>query len=460
MDVFNAPAGDALFGESTMAEVAELRKALSIGYTQPTTGQGFDALRVESLESTLKVLTYQMEDMNLWSKIPKKGATSTVEEFNRLLSYGSDAGGFNASGALPETEDSVYERADQKVKYMGTTREVHHPATLVGTVPPDVVGQETINGAIWLMGKANNALYYADADAIPLSFNGIAAQIEDGGGTIVDMRGLPLSQDTFENLGQTVVDNFGRISKLFSNGRVFTDFSKLFHATQRHITPPAKAGIAGTPMTGYQTINGVIEFEADMFVRAGLAALAAASSSKAPTAPTVSPGTPGATTGSQFVTADAGTYKYQVSAVNNYGESLPTAATANVTLAAGEGVVLTITDGGGTYGATAYRIYRTNKGSALPALGLGILVPRNKIAGVYQATTTWTDKNDYLPGTFMGIAATMDSEVFCFKQLLPMVKMDLARIAPSVRWMQLMYGTPIVYAPKKMAIIRNIGVAA
>jgi hypothetical protein len=45
------------FGEATMAELSELRKALEIGYQQPTTGVGFDALRVESLESTLKLLT-------------------------------------------------------------------------------------------------------------------------------------------------------------------------------------------------------------------------------------------------------------------------------------------------------------------------------------------------------------------------------------------------------------------
>jgi hypothetical protein len=66
------------FGESSMEELVELRKALSIGYQQPTTGQGFDALRVESLDATLKTLTYTQQHVKLWSAINKTDAYSSV----------------------------------------------------------------------------------------------------------------------------------------------------------------------------------------------------------------------------------------------------------------------------------------------------------------------------------------------------------------------------------------------
>jgi len=173
------------FGEATMAELAELRKALEIGYSQPVTGTGFDALRVESLESTLKLLTYSAQHVRLWSQISKTEAFSTVEEYNRLIQYGTDGGGFVPSGALPEEEDTTYERADQKVKYIGSTRSVHHPATLVRTVPPDLIGQETQNGALWIMGKANRALYYGDAAVIPLEYTSLTQQILAGDGNLV-----------------------------------------------------------------------------------------------------------------------------------------------------------------------------------------------------------------------------------------------------------------------------------
>jgi len=445
------------FGEGTMAELAELRKALDIGYTQPVTGEGFDALRVESLESTLKVLTYGATHIRLWNAIAKDTAFSTVEEYNRLLAYGDEGGGFVASGELPPTEDTTYERADQKVKYIGTTREVNHPATLVRSVPPNLIAQETNNGVMWMMGKINRALYSADADAIPLEFNGLTKQILDGAGNVIDMRGAPLSKDAIENAAQYAVDNYGQVSKLFTNPKVFTDFSKLHYAQQRFNTP-GQGGMVGTPIKGYSTLAGDISFEPDQFVTRGGVVPAAATNAKAPAAPTIGSFAIASDAASQFGAADAGGYKYQVTAVNNYGESLPTAISAAQTLASGEKCSFTITDGAGTYAATAYKIYRTEKAGSTTYF-VGLILARTKVSGVYQATTAYSDLNGYLPRCFGGLMLDMSPESLNFKQLSPLIKMPLAIIAPAIRWMQLMYGTPIVYAPKRNIVFRNIGVA-
>jgi len=452
----NLPDG---FGDATMADVVELRKALDIGYSQPTTGTGFDALRVESLEQTLKVLTYSATHIRLWNAIDKQDAYSTVEEYNRLLSYGGDGGGFLSSGELPGTEDTTYERADQKVKYIGTTREVNHPSTLVRTVPPDLIATETANGALWMMGKLNRAMYYADATAIPLEFNSLTSQIIAGAGNVIDMRGQPLNKDAIENAAQLSVDNYGLITQFFSNPKVFTDFSKLHYAQQR-FNQPGTAGNVGTPVKGYSTLSGDITFQPDVFVRKGDTAPSSATNAKAPAAPTV--GTFVISTGvsgSLFGAADAGDYKYQVTAVNNYGESAPCALTAAQTVVSGGSIAFTITTGAGTYAETAYKIYRTQKGGSV-AYYIGELLPRTKSGGVYQSTTAHTDINTYLPQTFMGLALDMTPQSLTFKQLSPMIKMPLAIIAPAIRWMQLLYGTPIVYAAKKSVVFRNIGVAS
>jgi hypothetical protein len=34
------------------------------------------------------------------------------------------------------------------------------------------------------------------------------------------------------------------------------------------------------------------------------------------------------------------------------------------------------------------------------------------------------------------------------------------RNPPAIRWMQLLYGTPIVFAPKKNVVFKNIGVSS
>jgi len=445
------------FGEGTMAELAELRKALEIGYTQPVTGQGFDALRVESLEASLKVLTYSAVHIRLWNAISKDPAYSTVEEYNKLIDYGDEGGGFVASGELPPTEDSLYERADQKVKYIGTTREVHHPATLVRTVPPDLIAQETNNGIMWMMGKLNRAMYYADADAVPLEFNGITKQLIDGATNVIDLRGRPLSKDDIENAAQLTVDNYGFAANLYSNPKVFTDFSKLHYAQQRFNTP-GQGGMVGTPVKGYSTLAGDIAFEPDTFVRRGDTVPAAATNVKAPAAPTIGTFVIASDAASEFGAADAGTYKYQLTAINNYGESLPTALSAGQTVASGEKVSFTVTDGAGTYAATAYKVYRTEKGGSTTYF-VGYILPRTKISGVYQATTAYSDLNGYLPRTFLGLMLDLNREAMTFKQLSPLIKMPIAITKPTISWMQLLYGTPIVYAPKKHVVFRNIGVA-
>jgi hypothetical protein len=38
-----------------------------------------------------------------------------------------------------------------------------------------------------------------------------------------------------------------------------------------------------------------------------------------------------------------------------------------------------------------------------------------------------------------------------------MMKMDLAVLSPAYRWMILLYGTPILFAPKKWIRMINIG---
>jgi hypothetical protein len=411
-------------GESSMAELAELRKALSIGYTQPVAGN--DALRVESLDATLKLLTYQSTHARLWNQIPKDTAYSTI-------------------------------------KYIGTTRAVHHPATLVRSVPADKVAQEVTNGALWMIGKANNALYNADESVNPLEFNGLPAQIVNGGGIVIDMQGAAITPAKIEDGCRQVSENFGVPMKLFSAPKVFSDFSLQYAPNQRFAAPGVQPGIVGTPVTGYNSTFGVVGFEPDVFITQGAAPLAAASSIKAPSAPTLAIGAPGADaspTLNVFLAGDAGNYRWQVSAVNQYGESAPSAVSASTAMAAGQSVALTITDGGGTFPATGYRIYRTDKtGAAAGPFSSTTRIARTSVAGVPQPTTVFTERNTFRPFTYIGLMLDLNTQNLTFKQLAPMLKMDLAVISPAIRWMQLLYGTPIVFAPKRQVLFRNIGVA-
>jgi hypothetical protein len=114
------------FGATTAADVSDLRKALTAGQdlNSPgvSAGTGFP-LRVESLEKTLKVVTYKMDDVKLWKSLTKLPAFNTVEEYNRLREYGSGNAAFISEGDLPTSDDSTYSREYTVIKYLGTTRQ-------------------------------------------------------------------------------------------------------------------------------------------------------------------------------------------------------------------------------------------------------------------------------------------------------------------------------------------------
>ena len=67
------------------------------------------------------------------------------------------------------------------------------------------------------------------------------------------------------------------------------------------------------------------------------------------------------------------------------------------------------------------------------------------------------DLNHFLPDCDQAILVQFDNEVVEFAQLAPLMKMDLAILSPAYRFMILLYGTPFLYAPKKMVRYINIG---
>lgn len=442
------------FAEGSVLDLIELRKALSVGYSNPPSGN--DALRVESLESQLKLLSYGAQHIKVWNDIPKMDEYSTVAEFNQLSAYGSEGGGFVDAGVLPEEEDSTYLRQTAKVKYIGTVRSIAHPTTLLRTLPADVVGQETNNGILWMLRKIERALISGDSSVIPLEWDGFIKQIVDGAGQVIDLRGSILSDAKIEEATDLVSQAYGQSQKLYAATTVFSDFSRAYYSQQRFNQPGANpGGRVGTPVKGMTTQAGDIEFVGDVFMSRGGVAPVSATSPKAPAAPTLGLVDSGATAGSLFLAGDVGTYKYQVTAVNQFGESAPSALSGAFTPDAGDASTLTVTDQGGTYSATGYKIYRTEKGGATAYFQYTIA--RALVGSVYQPTTAWVDKNEELPRTFKGLMLDLTDQSLAFKQLSPLIKMPLALTAPSIRWMQLLYGTPVIYNPKRNVYFKNIG---
>ena len=155
-------------------------------------------------------------------------------------------------------------------------------------------------------------------------------------------------------------------------------------------------------------------------------------------------------TGSDFETADAGAYRYKVVACNRYGKSTPVVVTGSpVTVAAGESVTFTVSEG--AVAAQWWEVYRSDAGGAADSEKLILRIPRT------AASQILTDSNYWRPGTTIAIGFQLNLEAVSFKQLAPMIKIPLATVDTAIRWMQLIYGTPILYTPGKIFLFRNIG---
>jgi hypothetical protein len=454
------------FGNGTQGQVADLHKAMtagtgSTGFTYGTAQAGNLApLMPESLEATLKVMTYSERQIKFWRAIFKSTASNTAEEYNRLHQVGAGEAAFIGEGDLPEIEDSSYSREVSLVKFLGTTRKVSHVASIVKTAGiQNAIAQETKNGTLWLMRQIEHSLWFGDSSIIPEQWDGFKKLFLDGGAIQFDMRGAPLTEDVINGLCGVVrsAPNYGQVDTLWTSIGVKSDLSNIIRSNQRAMY--GSVVTLGNRIDSMETQHGALRIEDSVFIREGLPASTAAvgDAAKIPSQPAIAVVQGAANNNSKFSaggvggTTDAVAYTYSVVAINRYGRSAPT---AGVTLGAvatlGAQVDVTITPGA-TKGA-GYIVYRTSNTD----VG-GTPVECARIADSGAATTAFTDLNAELPSCSDVFGVEMNPNTLAFKQLAPFTRIPLATIDTSVRWMQVLYGVPVLYRPRHNFIIRNVG---
>ena len=450
------------YGGANDADVAELRKALSAGSDQndPGTapGVGFP-LRVESLEATLKNLTYEMDEIKLFKSINKVPASNTVEEFNQLVSYGAGGArsynqGFFPEGDLPEEQDSTYKRAAVFLKYLGITGRVTHVASTVKSAHGDAIALETMNKTMELLRNLENSLFFGDSSMIPDQWDGLQKLITDGApDNVIDLRGAPLSEDALNDMLLTIRYNYGQATDAYFGTGAFADLAKQVYDRQRFAYAPAP-GVLGATVSAFQGQNGRINLHDHVFINQGGLAQAAGvgRAVKRPLQPSISvQPAAGADASSLFVAADVGSYTYRIVAGNRFGSSTPVSSNS-IAVAAGEAVTFTIVDGG--QDTSFYEVYRSGIGEAASEAKLITKVART---GANQVVT---DLNADLPGTSNGFVLQQNQRSMSWAQLLPMTRVPLAAIDTSVRWTQVIYGGVKLYTPGKNIVVKNIGRAA
>ena len=460
-------------GFATGADVDALNKALVAGnaINNPGTapGEGFP-LRVESLDQTLFTTTYRATDIKFWRSLYKDAAYNTVEEFNRLEEYGSGDSIFIGEGELPTEDDSTYSRQYTQIKFMGTTRRVTHVLSTVRTAHGDAVARETVNGTLFLLRQMERTLFNGDENLIDIQFDGIETLLvkafnistaedqqylgyEDE--NVIDLRGEPMSEDVITDLTERLVaePNYGMPSDLWSSTGPVKDLSKILYPKERYDLPAPRDGRAGIAINSIVTPFGDISLNPDIFFpdskTPGNAIGKASLRPGAPTINTLSSPTYAGSNTTYWGADDAGAYWYKVVAGSRFGRSVAANAAATIDVSAGDQVNIPVVDNGPD--TSYYEVYRSDKDGALTTARSVFRVKRTAPA------QTIVDLNRFLPNTSKAYLLSQQADVFKWKQLAPFLKIPLATIDTSIRWMMIIYGALQLMKPRYNGIFINVG---
>ena len=449
------------------------------------------SLKPESLDPVVKVLENKENHIVLWKLLPKKSVYNTVHEYNQLTSYGADVGIFMNEGESPEQTDSVYRRKAALVKYAGIQGELTQQSMLVRQADgKDPYTREVENKTLKLLTQLDQKLSGSDNAMVPQEFDGIFKQhyngvldITAGTGldtyandtTFIDARGKALKDSNVEDAVQAVVnDRFGEATKIISNPVVFNDYVKRFHESKRVLvnnpTSATEGATMGQKVNDIATQFGKIDVVNDIFFdrRTPKAYNAAAVSAKAPAAPTAVNNTSltivSADTSTKFTDA-AGGYFYGVTARNQYGESAMCPMNTTIkAIAATESVDLVFVAGSGTYAATSFTIYRTEKNVAVYTTAkyyplFEVSVTQLAAASGYDGAAQYAvrDRNRVIGNTHSALVLDPNSDMWEYIQLAATMKIDFAITTLARRFAVVNYGTPVLYMPGKIAVIHNIG---
>lgn len=302
-------------------------------------------------------------------------------------------------------------------------------------------------------------MFTADSSIQALEYDGIKAQIETKSvaaaykatnfesynGTedepIIDARGLQLDEDLAEKAALVNLNNLGYAKDMYLATETHSLFSRQFYAKQRTI--PGSVNASGHRVPEHQ---GSLDykFKPSIFNRPRKYPLAAAISAGA--APTLANGASPADAASLFTSADAGTYSYKISAVYADGETLPSTK-VDVAVAAGDKVTVEI-----TYAGTPlyFNIFRAPVGTVA-----GWQFTKRIAVGTSGAAHN-IDFNADLPGKADAYLLMHGRDTLAFFQMGGLIKYDLAVTDTSYRWLQLIYGAPVVLQGRKHVLIKNL----
>lgn len=484
----NIPAHNEMVNVEDLVRLNDvLRKSGTVGYQTgavPDSAASLSPLVPQSIEGSLASATYTMNELSLWSMIPKTPVSNTLHEYVVVNEHGFDVDPFIGEGGGAEsdfvTNNSQYERKSVRIKYMAERRQISDVASLVGLIGDNrqALSEETMRGTMSLMRKVERQLWYGNEDLQEKGFDGIIKQVRTGApNNVLDLDGsAPTPLLLQEALGEVYsAPNFGKPDCIYVEPRQHAELIKQSVESGRHDQFRVQNGSQGLTFgnanLSIMSPYGAVPVKAAPFLHFASRMPSSGFGSLAPDAPSfsVAPANNAAQAGSKFQAADEGDYIYAVIAVGDQGYSAPLIAdgvganVAKVSVSQEDSVTFTIAASGRARGSSQapryYRIYRSKADGDLSSMRL-----IKEIVASDNAVTLVTDLNDGADGQKYDcspiIFAQHDPNVMEFVRLLDFIRRPLAETASVKPFLLMLFGSPVVKVPTKMFMLDNCGTSS
>jgi hypothetical protein len=453
-------------------QLQSLMKALEAGSYNAAPGQLAQgaALMTEDLSPVMQNVCFEDSHIKLQKMLPSKDVKSQLHQFNRQLDYGIFGGSAQYEGGIGEEDTSNYVRAVVPMAYYSTTRRVTVAANLIGAFDGVKAEDRASDDAAKKLsadiefdsfrGQAdfsNNGVFDGNPAVVAKVPNmiGVDQQIRQSDSmsnaqdlmfaeygsdqTVVLSAGGALSQSIIEDSAVRSAMNMGAADKLILDPISLSAYNKIAHAKERIMLAGSAQEATGAHLRTQWTSSAVVSLEASRFLSGKTRPARARASALA--APAIALADAGAA-GSLL---EAATYIYYVTACNERGEGLPSAATSQAVAAAGNKVTVTIT---AVAGAKYYNVYRSKaNGTAAKAMFIG------KIAQG-SGNPVFTDLGNRQPGSVTGFL--IQANTMGFAQLAPYSKLKLAVSDLSLPEAHFRFLSLAAYQPRKNVLIENI----
>jgi hypothetical protein len=259
-----------------------------------------------------------------------------------------------------------------------------------------------------------------------------------------DLDGQIMTQDDVEELSVILLENFGAPNEIHCEPLALSSFVRQFYPQFRS-APGLASQTVGYDVSKVQTTAGAMDLKPNLFLRPRGKARAKAVNANCPAMPGAFTGADG---GAGTGALEAGSYQYQITEVNDFGESAPRAITAVVPIvAAGSSAVLTMP--AAQAGTKYFKVYRSPIGGAVSSC---------QFVGNYKVGLgAYVDADAKRPGLGEAFMLDLSAECMRFKQLAPLSKINFAIVTTALEFAIVLYGALFVYTPRFNGCWKNVG---